>query len=246
MTSLGSYLIFCAKIFKFMVKPRVDTKLLFQHMEFVGVRSFWIIVLASIMVGAVFGIQFGQIFRLFGVESLIGAAASFALSKELAPVIGSFLVTGRAGSAMTAELSNMKVNEQIDAMQVMSVNPIAYLCSPRVLASMIMTPLLASLFVFCGVVSAYVTGLSFFAIDSGIFFEKIKWITKPVDLIQGLQKAVFFGAVFSTIACYAGFHASGGAKGVGRATTSSVVFALVVILISDFFLSYFQTRPIFP
>ena len=100
-----------------MVRPLVSGKELLLQLEFIGVRSSWIIVLASVMVGGVFGIQFGQIFRMFGMESLIGAAASFALSKEIAPVIGSFLVTGRAGSAMTAEIANMKVNEQIDALQ---------------------------------------------------------------------------------------------------------------------------------
>lgn len=229
-----------------MVRPLVSGKELLLQLEFIGVRSFWIIVLASVMVGGVFGIQFGQIFRMFGMESLIGAAASFALSKEIAPVIGSFLVTGRAGSAMTAEIANMKVNEQIDALRVMSINPISYLCAPRVLAGILITPLLAGLFVFCGVISAYVTGVAIFAIDSGIFFEKIRWITRPLDLVQGLEKAAIFGGIFSTIACYSGFHASGGAKGVGQATTNAVVFALVAILISDFFLSYFQTRPIFP
>lgn len=244
-SALGSYLIFCKESFRRMVFPLVDRRLLLQQMEFVGVRSFWIIVMAAVMVGAVFGIQFGKIFKNFGTESLIGAAAAFALSKELAPVIGSFLVTGRSGSAMAAEIANMKVNEQIDAMAVMSVNPIGYLCSPRILASMLMMPLLSGLFVLVGVMSAYFVGVTLFEIDTGLFIDKIQWISKPSHIIEGLEKAMIFGAVFSSIGCYKGFNASGGAKGVGRATTSAVVISLVVILVSDFFISYAQLEKLF-
>lgn len=99
-------------------------------MEFVGNRSFGVMVLAGMMVGAIFGFQLGEIFRIFGAESMIGAAAGFTLSKELAPVIGSMLVTGRAGSSMAAEIATMRVNEQIDAMRVMAVNPYSYLIAP--------------------------------------------------------------------------------------------------------------------
>ncbi len=214
-------------------------------MEFVGNRSFTIILMSSVMVGAVFGLQFGQIFKIFGVESLIGAAASMALSKELSPVVGAFLVTGRAGSSMAAEIASMKVNEQIDAMKVMSVNPIAYLASPRILASMLMMPLLTGLFTVGGVASAFVIGVLIFDIDKGVFFEKITWIMKTDDVLEGLNKAMLFGIVFSTVSCHQGFSASGGAKGVGQVTTRAVVISLVLILISDFFISYFHQRSFF-
>lgn len=237
------YLVFTYAAFKQM--SRIQMKLLIAQMEFVGVRSFWIVVLAAIMVGGVFGIQFGYIFRTFGVESLIGAAAAFALSKELAPVLGSFLVTGRAGSAMSAEIANMKINEQIDAMRVMAVNPLAYLVAPRILASILMVPLLSGIFVLVGVLSAFVIGVVLFEIDVGIFIEKIRWINRPSDVMEGLQKAAVFGAIYSSICCFTGFYASGGARGVGKATTSSVVVSLVIILVSDYFLSYFQMRRIF-
>ena len=244
-SGFGSYLIFSAKALRRLFVPRIDFKLVLQQMEFIGVRSFWIIILASIMVGGVFGIQFGFIFRVFGVESLIGSAAAFALSKELSPILGSFLVTGRAGSAMAAEIANMKINEQIDAMKVMAVNPIGYLVSPRILASVLMVPLLAGFFTVCGVLSSFVVGVWLFNIDVGIFVDKIQWINKPHDIIEGLQKAAIFGAIFSSICCYKGFTASGGARGVGKATTEAVVISLVVILVSDFFLSYLQMRRIF-
>jgi len=244
-SGLGHYFMFCAATFRRMLFPPVNLRLLLHHMEFIGVKSIGVIILAAVMIGAVFGINFGTIMRLFGAESMIGAAASFALSKELAPVIGSFLVTGRSGSAMAAEMATMRVNEQIDAMQVMSVNPVGYLASPRVLASIIMMPLLSAFFIICGVLSCFIIGVLIFDVDQGIFIDKIKWISKPLHVIQGLQKAAIFGAIFSTIGCYKGFYASGGARGVGKATTEAVVLSLVTILLSDFFISYYQLEKLF-
>lgn len=239
-STFGQYVIFCKDSFTTMIWPPVNRKLLLYQIEFIGNRSFMIIVLASIMIGAVFGLQFGEIFRIFGAETMIGAAASFALSKELAPVIGAFLVTGRSGSSMAAEIATMKVNEQIDAMKVMAVNPMGYLVAPRVLASIIVMPMLSSIFVIFGVCSAFLVAVVAFDVDVGLFFEKIKWISQPWHLVQGMFKASVFGFIFSTIGCFQGFHAEGGAKGVGKATTKSVVVALVTILIIDFIISYLQ------
>ena len=243
-SSFGRFTIFALDSFKLIFRPGVKRKLLVQQMEFIGVKSIFIIIMAAVMVGAVFGIQFGQIFKLLGAESLIGAAATFSLSKELAPVIGSFLVTGRAGSAITAEIATMKVNEQIDALQVSAVNPAGYLASPRILAAMITMPMLYGIFVIFGTLSAYFIGILIYDIDVGIFLEKIRWISKPSHIFQGIQKSIIFGAMFSAIACYKGFFAEGGAKGVGRSTTEAVVISLVSILISDFFISYIQLSKI--
>jgi phospholipid/cholesterol/gamma-HCH transport system permease protein len=241
-SNFGDYLLFVGKACYRIVVPPVSLKLLILQLEFVGTRSFTITVLSGIMIGAVFGLQFGNIFRIFGAESMIGAAAGVALSKELAPVIGSFLVTGRAGSSMAAEIATMRVNEQIDAMRIMAVNPVWYLVAPRIAASMIMMPLLTGIFVLAGVASSYVIGVMLFNVDVGIFFENITWIVKPEHLVEGLQKAVIFGMIFSSLGCYMGFNASGGAKGVGKAVTAAVVISLVTILISDFFLSYMQFK----
>ena len=209
-------------------------------MEFVGNRSFSIICLAGIMVGGVCGFQLGEIFRIFGSESMIGAAAGFALSRELAPLIGSFLVTGRAGSAMAAEIATMRVNEQIDAMRVMSVNPYSYLVAPRILASMIMMPILTIFFIISGVFSSFIIGLIFYDIDVADFIGKIEWVVSPIDIISGVEKAIVYGIIFSGIGCYQGFHASGGAKGVGKATTVAVVASYVSILVADYLITYLQ------
>ncbi|MFK7873672.1 MAG: MlaE family ABC transporter permease [Oligoflexales bacterium] len=242
LSALGRYVLFCLQVFRCAVSRSWDFRLLFQQMEFVGIRSFWIIVLAAMMIGAVFGIQFGQIFKLFGIEAMIGAAASFALSRELAPIVGAFLVTGRAGSAMAAEIATMKVNEQLDAMRVMSVNPVHYLVVPRVMASILMMPFLTAFFIIVGVASSYIIGILLFQIDEGIFFTQMRWITQPKHVLQGMQKAMVFGFIISTVGCYSGFFSSGGAKGVGASTTTAVVVSLVAVLVSDFFISYIQIQ----
>jgi phospholipid/cholesterol/gamma-HCH transport system permease protein len=220
--------------------PPVKFKLLVLQLEFAGNRSFSIILLAAVMVGGIFGFQLGEIFRIFGAESMIGAAAGFALSRELAPLVSAFLVTGRAGSAMAAEIATMRVNEQIDAMRVMTVNPFAYLIAPRVAASILIMPILNLFFIVTGVLSAFFIGLVFYKIDIADFMQKIQWIVKMDDIWKGTQKAAAFGAIFSCIGCYQGYLASGGAKGVGKSTTRAVVFSYVSILVADYVISFLQ------
>ena len=170
----------------------------------------------------------------------MGAAAAYTLSREMAPVVGGMLVAGRAGSAMAAEIAIMRVNEQIDAMRVMSVNPIAYLVAPRVVATIIVMPLLTSLFIISGVLTSFLVGVGFYDVDVGLFIQKIATVVKPKDVFEGLQKAFVFGWILSTVGCYQGYHAGGGARGVGKATTMSVVISFVLILISDFIMTYLQ------
>ncbi len=219
-------------------RPRMSFQLFIRQCEFVGNQSIGVMILAGMMIGAVFGLQFGEIFRIFGAEGMIGAAAGYALSKELAPVIGSFLVTARAGSSMAAEIATMRVNEQIDAMRVMAVNPYNYLVAPRIWASVAMMPLLTMIFIVSGVFCSYVIGVAIYDVDLAVFFDKIQWIVKPRHLWEGGQKAMVFGLILSAVGCFKGFHAAGGAKGVGRATTEAVVISLVTILVVDFFISY--------
>jgi phospholipid/cholesterol/gamma-HCH transport system permease protein len=238
----GNYMLFVGQSFVRMVPPSLNLKLLLAQLEFVGSRSFVIAVMAGVMVGGIFGFQLGEIFAIFGAESLIGASTGFALARELAPIVGSFLVTARAGSAMAAEIASMKVNEQIDSMRVMSVDPFAYLMAPRILASMIAMPLIAIMMVFAGVVTSFVVGVSFYEIDVADFFSKLEWIVDTEDLFMGMQKAALFGFVFSSIGCFEGYRARGGAKGVGRATTQAVVTSYVAILVLDFFITYIQFK----
>lgn len=239
-SQIGRFTMFSWEALRRIFLPPVNLELMLRQMEFVGNRSLGVALMAGTMVGAIFGFQLGEIFRIFGAESMIGAAAGFTLSKELAPVVGAMLVTGRAGSAMAAEIATMRVNEQIDAMRVMAVNPYSYLIAPRVCASILVMPLIAALFIISGVTAAFVIAVYFYGVGAGVFFDKILWIVEPKHVFQGLQKAAIFGAIFSLVGCYQGFFARGGAKGVGRATTAAVVISLVTILIVDFIVSYFQ------
>ncbi len=239
-SAFGRYVIFIRDSVVSLKYSMINWKLTLRQLEFVGNKSFMIIVLSGIMVGAVFGFQLGEIFRIFGAESLLGAAAGYALSRELAPVVGAFLVTGRAGSSMAAEIGSMRVNEQIDAMRAMAVNPHNYLVLPRIVASIIMMPLLSGIFVLSGVVASYFVGVAVYNIDTSVFLSKITWIISTGDIRQGLEKATIFGFIYSSIGCFKGFNATGGAKGVGKATTQAVVYSLVTILIADFVISYFQ------
>ena len=241
-STIGAYVLFSSRSIRRCFFPLPQISLTLQQMEFVGNRSLAIVLMAGFMVGGIFGFQLGEIFRLFGAESLIGASTGFALSRELAPVVGAFLVTARAGSAMAAELGTMKVNEQIDAIKVMSVDPLSYLVAPRLLATVLMMPLLSILFVVSGVFAAYLIGISFYRIDSADFFAKIRWLMAGKDLWLGMQKAALFGLVFATIGCFQGIATRGGAKGVGQATTKAVVTSYVAILILDFFITYLQFK----
>lgn len=236
----GRYILFAWEILRRTVQPPLTLGLLIRQLEFVGNRSILIICMAGCLIGAVYGLQLGKIFGLFGAESMLGAAAAYSMCRELAPVVGAFIVTGRAGSSMAAEIATMRVNEQIDAMRVMAVNPINFLVAPRVVASMIMMPLLTAVFIACGILTSYVMGISIYQVDPGLFFGKITDIVRAEHVIEGFEKAAFFGFLFASISCYKGYTASGGAKGVGRATTEAVVVSLVTILIGDFVFSYLQ------
>jgi phospholipid/cholesterol/gamma-HCH transport system permease protein len=237
---LGAFLLYLREVVFLIFRPPFRWHLVLQQLEFVGNQSLNIILISSFFVGAVFGLQIGGVFQIFRAESLMGGATGKALCMELAPLITAILMTGRAGSAMTAELATMRVNEQIDAMEAMAVDPVHYLIVPRFLASIIVAPLLCGVFIFIGVIGAYVAGVFLFDIDQGLFVEKITWIVKPQDIVRGIQKAFFFAIIMAAIACRYGLSASGGAKGVGRATTNSVVMTLLSILCLDVVITYMQ------
>jgi len=241
-TSLGSFSLFTAKSFRRVFRKNQSITLILQQIEFIGSKSFFVIVLAGAMVGGIFGLQLGEIFKIFGAESMIGASTAFALSRELAPVVGAFLVTARAGSSMAAEIGTMKVNEQIDAMRVMCVDPYAYLIAPRIIAALICLPLLTVFFTISGVMSSYLVGITFYQIDVADFYSKLTWVVSPKDMSFGMQKAAMFGLVMSLMGCFQGIRAKGGAKGVGQATTMAVVATYVLILVLDFFISYLQQK----
>ncbi|APJ04261.1 MlaE family ABC transporter permease [Silvanigrella aquatica] len=238
----GRFLIFIKDVFRWFFLPPFRIGLIVKQLEFVGNKSSTIIFISALFVGAVLGLQLGVIFKLFSAEGLMGAATGKSLALELGPVMCGFIVIGRAGAAMAAEIATMRVNEQIDAMEAMGVNPISYLVVPRVIASTIMMPILAGIFLFVGVIGCYLVAVLFYRVDTMTFMQQLKWIVYWSDVVKGLVKATVFGFIFSSIACYKGFKAKGGAKGVGEATTSAVVAGLLSILVGDFIITIFQVR----
>ncbi len=237
---VGSFLIFLKEIAAWTVKPPFRVNLLIQQLEFIGNQSLNIIMISAIAVGAAFGLQIGGIFAVFGAESMLGAATAKALCQEMAPLVTLILVTGRAGSSMTAEISTMKVNEQVDAMEAMAVDPISYLVVPRVISSMMIVPLLTAIFIFMGVIGAYMSGVLFYDVDEGLFISKLTILVEPVDVWRGLFKSFTFSVIMAAMCCRYGLNASGGAKGVGQATTNSVVITILSILLVDVIFTYFQ------
>lgn len=242
--STGKYSVFTTKTVKMMITPPVSFSLVLQQIDFVGTNSLAIVIAAGSMVGGIFGFQLGEIFGLFAVESLVGATAGFAITRELAPIVSAFLVTARAGSAMTAEIGTMRVNEQIDAMRVMSINPYAYLTSPRVLATTVILPLLSTMFVIAGLMCAIFVSSAYYGVEFNAAIERLRWLVSLDDLIVGIEKAAIFGFLLSSVCCFQGFNAKGGAKGVGVATTKAVVVSYVAIIILDFLATYVQFKTV--
>ena len=219
------------------IRPPYRIRNLFVSMEFVGVGSLFIVMLTGLFTGAVFALQGAGAFRLFNAESLVGPTVGLSLARELSPVLTGLMVTGRAGSGIATELGTMRVTEQIDALYTMAVNPVQYLVVPRFIAGLVMVPVLSVLFTMVGMIGCYFVGVVLLDIDQGVFIEKVRWFVDARDLTNGLIKACVFGGILTMVGCYKGFYASGGARGVGLATTQSVVVSSVLILIADYFLT---------
>ncbi|WP_224248248.1 MlaE family ABC transporter permease [Hyalangium gracile] len=208
---------------------------LFAQLDFVGVGSIFIVGLTGLFTGMVFATQTGSAFALFDAESMVGPTVALTLTRELAPVFSALMVTMRAGSAMCTELGTMRVTEQVDALETMAVNPIQYLLVPRVLSGLIMVPVLTMLFNTTGMSGSYFVAVVANDISAGTFLSRTQQWLDPIDLYEGLIKAALFGLSVTLVCCYKGFNASGGAKGVGQATTEAMVTSAMTIFIIDFF-----------
>ncbi len=237
MRELGRWCSFVWQILEWTFRPPLRGDQFFKQMEFVGVKSTWIISLTAFFTGAVFALQSGKVYALFNMESMVGATVGLSLTREMAPVFAALMVTARACSAMAAELGTMRVTEQIDALETMAVNPIQYLAVPRVIACTFMVPLLTMLYNFVGVIGSYLVGIYLLGINEGPFMNRLYYYVDADDIWGGLIKAAIFGFLIASISCYMGFSTRRGAKGVGRATTRAVVISAVTILIVDYFLT---------
>ncbi len=234
---MGGILILLISTLGWMFRPPLKLRAIIKQMEFVGVKSTFVVVLTGTFTGMVLALQSYHGFRLFSAEGLVGSTVALSMTRELGPVLTGLMVTARAGSAMAAELGTMRVTEQIDALYVMAANPIKYLVVPRIVASVFVVPLLTAISDFLGILGGYFVGVVLLDINKGIFVDNIYKYVELEDIYNGLIKAAFFGLLLSLIGCYKGFNTRGGAEGVGMATTEAVVIASVSILVADYFLT---------
>jgi phospholipid/cholesterol/gamma-HCH transport system permease protein len=208
-----------------------------KQIHFIGAKSFFVIFLTASFTGMVLGLQGYYTLRKFGSEGMLGSAVALSLIRELGPVLSALMVTGRAGSAITAEIGIMRITEQIDALEAMALEPFKYLISPKVLSALIALPLLCSIFDVVGIYGGYVVGVKLLGVNPGAYFSQMEKSVEWKDIYSGFVKSVSFGLIISWICCYKGFYSGHGAEGVSRATTSAVVMTSVMVLVWDYFLT---------
>ena len=202
-----------------------------------GIQSAPVVLLTGAATGAILAIQTWYQFRLMQMESAIGPVVSLSMTNELGPVLTGIMVAGRMGAAMAAELGTMRVTEQIDALRSLATDPVRYLVVPRLIAGIVMIPMLTVFAMACGIAGGYVVAVKLKGVNAAFYWNNTIRFTDPSDVWVGVIKSAVFAMIIVIVACYKGFNTTGGAEGVGKATTGTVVVASVSILISDFFLT---------
>jgi phospholipid/cholesterol/gamma-HCH transport system permease protein len=232
----GEHVILLGRASVWLFRRPFRLRLFLDQMEFVGVGSLPIVMLVGFFTGAVTALQAILALSLFEQQRYVGFGVGISLARELAPVFTALMITARAGSGMATELASMKITEQVDALTTFAVNPVQYLVTPRLVASAIMLPVMSMVFNVVGLIGVYVVAILSYHIDFGQVLALFRHGVDPIDYIQGLIKATFFGITMATCACYQGLNVRGGAKEVGLATTRAVVSTSVTVLVLDYFL----------
>jgi len=236
-SGFGDYMRLIGNVFLAIFKKPPQWSLLREQLYNIGVLSLNVVAITGISTGIVLASQSFYQLAEKGLSGVTGIMVAKAMITELGPVLTALMVTGRIGSAMTAELGTMQVTEQIDALKSMAINPNSYLIAPRFIAGMIMIPLLTIFSILLGIWGGYVISVYFFGMSSSTYFDPMPFHVTLFDIMTGIVKSIFFGIIMITICCYKGMQTKGGAAGVGRSTTNSVVITYVTILISDFLLT---------
>lgn len=211
--------------------------LILKQIHFIGVRSIFIIALTAIFTGMVLALQGYYTLARFGSEGLLGSAVALTIIREIGPVLSGLMVTARAGSALTAEIGIMRIREQIDALEAMGVSSLNMLVGPRLLAGLIVLPLLTGLFDCIGILGGYLVGVQLLNLSSGVYFAEMSAAVKMNDITMGFIKSISFGILVTWICTFKGYYTERGAEGVSKATTSAVVLASVVVLVCDYFIT---------
>jgi len=209
-----------------------------KQMASIGVDTLFIASLMAFFVGMVLALHSGYQLAEFGAEEWLGILVGLSIVKELGPVLTGLLLAGRIGSAMAAEIGTMKVSDELDALRTLQISPVRYLAMPRFLASLVMLPLLVLYADVVGMAGGAITAATYVGLEPSVYFNRLFQALTFSDIFEGLIKAASFGAAIALIGCYKGFKTTGGARGVGKATTSSVVISFLLIMI----LNYIITR----
>lgn len=237
LASLGAYAMLLREIYRDIVSQGVNPRELARQVVIIGVRSIPIVLLTSIFTGMVLAIQTAYGLQRFGAKNYVGNIVSLSVIRELGPVLTAVMLCGRVGAGIAAELASMVATEQVDAMRALGANPIRKLVTPKVVAAVIVLPLLVVMADLIGVYGGLVVAVYDLKITAHTYYRSIIYTLKIKDVFDGLIKSVFFGFLLVTIACFKGLRTRGGTEGVGITTTQAVVASSIVIFISDFFIT---------
>ncbi len=236
---LGRIFIFLLQIFYHTFTPPFKFRNFLRQIRFFGNKSLIVVIFTGAFSGMVLALQGFYALNKFGAEALLGPVVALSLIRELGPVLCALMVTGRAGSAITAEIGIMRITEQIDALTVMAVNPIKYIVVPNILAGIVAFPLLTAVFDLIGIYGGYLISVHVLGLSEGTYFSQMELYVDMEDIRVGFYKSLSFGLLVTWICTFMGYNASYGARGVSRATTNAVVMSSVVILVWDYMLGAF-------
>ncbi len=234
---LGRIILLLSSVIKELFTPPLNIKNTLKQMFEIGVSSLPVVVITAVFTGMVLALQSYTGFKRFGAETLVGSVVALSMTRELGPVLTGLIVAGKAGASMAAELGTMRVTEQIDALETLATNPVKYLIVPRFLSGITMLPSLSVIADIIGIAGGYFVSVYLLGASSAVYMKRTWNYLELEDIYNGLIKSCFFGGAIALISCYKGFYTSGGAEGVGKATTGAVVLSCMTILISDYFLS---------
>lgn len=241
--NVGASFIFFSKAFLQIFRAK-QIPAIVQQVFYIGAKSSNIVMLVGLFTGMVLGLQLYYTLVKFGSEGVLGSAVALSLVRELGPVLTAIMITARAGSSMTAEIGVQRISEQIDALYTMRIDPLGFLVSPRIAASIISFPILTAFFDLIGIIGGYLTGVVLLGINAGSYFYRVHSSVEMEDVIGGFVKALVFAVLVSTICCYQGYFThmrkdGFGAKSVSLSTTSAVVLSCVLILVADYVVTSF-------
>jgi phospholipid/cholesterol/gamma-HCH transport system permease protein len=233
----GRYFVFLGELLRTIVKRPFRFSQCLVEIEHLGINSLFIITLSGGAMGMIFALQMVSMLQPFQAEIGTGAAVAVAMSREVAPVITTLMLIAKNGSAMAAELGTMRVTEQIDSLESMSVSAKHYLVLPKLIASMLVFPVLTLLSNMVGALGAYIVSINLYNIDAASYLNYLFDFLSPRDIFMGLIKSAVMAFIVSTVCCFFGLNASQGAKGVGDSATRAVVVSSVSILVADYLLT---------